>query len=82
MGGGIVGAVVEAADGLTSGAVNTIGEVVGLERTDCQKCRDMMNEWAAASLLDKAWLAFKVSAACPAGDYFKWLGDSSYRPSC
>jgi len=82
VGGGVVGVAFDAANGVVSGVVNTIGDVVGIERTDCQKCRDAMDEWQAAGLLDKAWLSFKVASACPAADYFKWVGDASYRPSC
>lgn len=82
LGGGIVGTAVDAVDGLVGGAVNAVGQVVGLAPTGCSKCRALMDEFAAAPWYEKAILSFKVSAACPAGDYLKWLGDSSFRPSC
>lgn len=82
VGGGLVTAVADAVDGVVSGAANAAGDVVGLPRTECAECRELMDQFAAASWVDKAWLSFKVSAYCPASDYLRWLGDSNYRPSC
>ncbi len=81
-GGGVVGVVADAVNGVVSGAALAVGDVVGLPRTDCQKCADAMNQFAAAPWWEKSYLSFKVSAVCPASDYFKWLGDANYRPSC
>lgn len=76
------GEVVAVADGATSQFVESLGAVVGLPRTDCGACTKAMNDYAAGTWYEKAYLSFSVSANCTAGDYFKWLANVNYRPPC
>lgn len=77
-----VGEVVSVADGVTSNFVEGIGALVALPKTECGACAKAMNDYAAATLFEKAYLTFSVSANCAAGDYFKWLANVNYRPVC
>jgi hypothetical protein len=81
-GSAIGGAAVDLVDGIVSGAVIGAGEIVGLPATECGACNRAMDEYDAASWYEKALVSFSVSANCTAKDYFKWLADVNYRPSC
>lgn len=82
IGADVGGAAVDLASGAVGGVVNTVGEIIGIPKTECGACTKAMDEYAAASSWERAWLSFKVSANCTAADYFKWLQDWNYRPGC
>lgn len=63
--GAVAGAVIGAADGVVGETVNTIGEAVGIPRTNMTQCeRDKAagDTWAA-------------SFSCPAGDFLRYVFD-------
>lgn len=62
-GAAIGGAVVDMADGVIGGAVTTIGEAVGIPKTNPTECEKAKAE-------GRTWDA---SFACPAGDFLKYL---------
>lgn len=59
----IGGAVVDMASGLLVGSVETIGQAVGVQKTERTACEKAMAE-------GRTWDA---SFACPAGDFLKYL---------
>lgn len=59
----IGGAAIDMADGVIAGAVETVGEIVGIpvtNMTECEKAKAEGRTWDA-------------SFACPAGDFLKYL---------
>jgi len=61
VGAGVASAAVDAVDGVVSGAALTVGDAIGVprtNRTECQKALDEGRTWDA-------------SFACPAGDFIK-----------
>ena len=57
------GAVVDAADGVVSGAVFRLGDLIGVPRTDLTECE-------RAKLNGDTW---EASFACPAADFLKYV---------
>lgn len=65
IGSAVAGAVIGAADGVVGETVNSIGEVVGIPRTDksrCQLAKEAGDTWAA-------------SFDCPAGEFLRYVFD-------
>jgi hypothetical protein len=72
LGSEVGGAVVDVADGVFSGAVMGVGDVLGVPRTDAQKC-------AAAKAAGDTW---EAGLMCPAGDFLAYLwGGGSDAPA-
>lgn len=71
-GAAIVGAGVDLVDGALGETVNTVGDVVGIPRTDTNECQRRIEEFRRAPWYEKTYLSFGVSAYCPASDYLRF----------
>jgi len=71
-GAAIVGGAVDLVDGALGEGVNTVGEAVGIPRTNVNECQRRIEEFRRAPWYEKTYLSFGVSAYCPAGDYLRF----------
>lgn len=77
----LVSGAVDMVDGVIGEAGLIAGDVVGVPRTDCQRCNDAITEFNAAPWYEQAALSFSVATHCPLGDYLKWVA-TGVRPVC
>lgn len=72
-GAALAGAAIDLADGVVSETVFTVGEAVGIPRTNKSECQRRIEEYRTAPWYEQAYMSFGISAYCTAGDYFRFI---------